>query len=109
LRIIKLKILANFCLFYLFRIDKNILTFLPTVKSRNQANRCSQCSLVLFFNALFTLERGFITNVYGLSSGHHFYIQYVMFLKYALDLSFLANVDILCTDLLVTTRLVYKI
>ena len=54
---------------------KNIHTFLPTIKSRNQANRHSQCSLVLLlFNALFTLERGFITNVYGLFSGHHFYI-----------------------------------
>jgi hypothetical protein len=44
----------------------------------------------------------------GLFSGHHFYIH-VMFLKYALDLYFLVNVDMLCTDLLVTTRLVYKI
>jgi hypothetical protein len=41
-------------------------------------------------------------------SGHHFHIH-VMFLKYALDLSFLVNVDMLCTDLLVSTRLVYKI
>ena len=73
-------------------IYKNILTFLPTAKLRNQANRYSQCSLVLLFNALFTLERGFITNVYGLFSGHHFYIH-VKFLKYALDLSFLVNVD----------------
>jgi hypothetical protein len=40
----------------------------------------------------------------GLFSGHNFYIH-VMFLKYALDLSFLVNVDMLCTDLLVTTRL----
>jgi hypothetical protein len=64
---------------------------------------------VLLFNALFTLERGFITNVYGLFSGHHFYILYVMFLKYALDLSFLVNVDMLCTDLFATTRLVYQI
>jgi hypothetical protein len=65
---------------------------------------------VLLFNALFTLKRGFITDVLymGLFSGHHLYIH-VMFLKYALDLSFLVNVDMLCTDLLVITRLVYKI
>jgi hypothetical protein len=72
----KFKVLANFCLFYLLLIYKNILTFLLTVKSRNQANRYSQCPhVLLLFNALFTLERGFITNVYGLFSarGHHFY------------------------------------
>jgi hypothetical protein len=48
LRIITFKILPNFCLFSLLWIYKNILTFLLTVKSRNQANRYSQCrSLVL--------------------------------------------------------------
>jgi hypothetical protein len=48
----KFKILANFCLFSLLWIYKSILTFLPTVQSRNQANRYSQCSLVLLFNAV---------------------------------------------------------
>ena len=44
----------------------------------------------------------------GLFSGHHLYIH-VMFLKYALDLSFLVNVDMLSTDLLLNMRLVNKI
>ena len=93
------KYLLIFVYFIYFEFTRAFLHFYQQSSQDTKQIVTRSATRARFYNRRFNM---------GLFSGHHFYIL-VMFLKYALDLYFLVNVDMLCTDLLVTTRLVYKI